>query len=174
MNVLKTIYAQLKADTDITSIVGTGDNCRIYPGIIPQKIANPYIEFDLYNTEPTDTKDGGSKLDTYYIECSCYHKEAMDVITLANNVRGSLDRFSGIDSGNAIDKIIFDSQNGPYFDPERELFRVDVSFRVRVAVDFGTNSSGTFAYTYVINVNGVQDSTGSFNPLDSNTFNISA
>jgi hypothetical protein len=28
MNVLKTIYTQLKADTDITSIVGSGDNRR--------------------------------------------------------------------------------------------------------------------------------------------------
>ena len=174
MNVLKTIYTQLKADTDITSIVGSGDNCRIFPGIVPQKITNPYIEFDLYNTEPTDTKDGGSKLDTYYIECSCYHKEVMEVITLANNVRGSLDRFSGIDSGNIIDKIIFDSQNGPYFDIEKELFRVDVDLRVRVAVDFGTNNTGSYLFTYIINVNGVQYQTGTFNPLVSNTFNISA
>lgn len=35
-------------------------------------------------------------------------------------------------------------------------------------------NSGHYSYTYVINVNGVQNATGSYDPLDSNTFNISA
>lgn len=170
MNALKTIYNILINDADVSTIVSD----RVYPTVIPQKQSNPYITFDLYNTDPTDTKDGGSKLDVYFVEISCYHLEAMDSITLANHVRGALDRFAGINSLNVIDKIIYVTQDGPYYDEEKRLFRVDLDFRLRTAVDFGTNSSGSFSYTYVINVNGVQDSTGSFDPLDSNTFNISA
>lgn len=32
--------------------------------------------------------------------------------------------------------------------------------------------SGHFSYTYIVNVNGYQSATGSYDPLDSNTFNI--
>lgn len=170
MNVLKSIYNILSNDVDVSAVVST----RVYPVTTPQKVANPHITFDLYNTDPTDTKDGASKLDVYYIEVSCFHKEALDCVTLANHCRGALDRFSGINSGNVIDKIIFEGQDGPYFDHERELFRVDLDVRVRVRVDFGTNSSGSYLFTYIINVNGVLNQTGTFNPLDSNTFNISA
>ena len=174
MNVLKSIYALIIANTDIQGYVGVGTAARVYPSIVPQKQTKPYISFDCYNTEPTDTKDGVSTIDNYSSEVSVFHKNALDCLTLANLVRSTLDRFKGLNSNNVINSIVFDGNDGPYYDEEAELFRVDIDFRIRAKVDYSGGGSGTYTVTYNVNVNGVLDSSGTFDPTVDNTINITA
>jgi hypothetical protein len=168
MNVLKSIYNILAADASVTGITST----RIYPAVVPQKIADPFIEFDCYNTEPTDTKTSASILDTYFVEVSCYHTSALQAVTLSNYVRAALDRYTGLNAGNVIDKSIFDSQDGPYFDHERELYRVDINFRIRVKMD-ATNPAASYTMSVAVYFNDVLVETVSIDPLINNTINIS-
>lgn len=169
MNVLKTIYNLLSADASVSGITGT----RIYPSVVPQKVASPYLQFDCYNTEPTNTKTGGSILDEYMVEVSAYHSDALNCVTLSNYVRAALDRFTGLNAGNVIDKIVFSSMDGPYFDNEKELFRVDINFRVRVKVD-ATNPADPYMVDYEVYVFGSLVDSGEIDPTVNNTFNISA
>ncbi len=174
MNVLKSIYALIIANSDIQAYVGSGTTARVYPSFVPQKQTKPYISFDCYNTEPTDTKDGVSTIDNYSSEVSCFHKNALDCLTLANLVRGTLDRFKGLNSNNVINSIVFDGNDGPYYDEEAELFRVDIDFRIRAKVDYSGSGSGTYLVNFNVYVNDVLDSSGTFDPTIDNTINITA
>lgn len=169
MNVLKSIYNILSNDADVSGIVSS----RIYPAVVPQKIADPYVEFDCYSTEPTDTKTSSSILDVYLIEISAYHTSSLDCVTLSTHIRGALDRYKGLNAGNVIDKFIFDGQDGPYYDHEKELYRVDTNIRARVKID-PTNPAAAYTVDYEVYVFGSLTDSGSFDPTQDVTFNISA
>lgn len=167
MNIAKTIYNLLVNDADVSALIST----RCFPANAPQKGSKPYVVYDIYNVEPTDTKDGASKLDTVYFELSCYGKEVDTVIDINNKVRSAIDRFNGLNSDNVVDKIIFESSDGPYYDEESELFRTDTEYRTRVRVDYGS-ATPTYNVAYVVNVDGVEQASGTLNVLIDQTINI--
>jgi|DEB0MinimDraft_6_1074348.scaffolds.fasta_scaffold34653_3 hypothetical protein len=167
MNIAKTIYNLITNDADLVALIST----RCFPANAPQKGSKPYVVYDIYNTEPTDTKDGASKLDVVYFQISCYGKEVDTAIDINNKIRSAIDRFNGLNSSNVVDKIIFEGSDGPYFDEESELFRTDTDYRTRVRVDYGTTTP-TWNVNYIVNVDGVQQATGALNVLEDQTINI--
>ena len=89
------LYAILKADSDITGMVGSGDNARIYPDFVPQEAKMPHISFNRLNNDPNDTKDGVSALDDIDVDIDIWHNESEKLRLLAGYVRTALDRYSG-------------------------------------------------------------------------------
>ena len=167
MNIAKTLYNLITSDADVSAVIST----RCFPANAPQKGNKPYVVYYIYNVEPTDTKNGASKLDIVYFEISCYSKDAAQSIDINNKIRSAIDRFNGLNSDNVVDKIIFEGSDGPYFDEEAELFRTDTDYRTRVKVDFGT-ATPTWNVGYTVNVDGVLQATGTLNILNDQTINI--
>jgi hypothetical protein len=167
MNIAKSIYNLITSDSDIAALIGA----RCYPANAPQKAAAPYVVYDIYNIEPTNTKDGQSKLDTAFFNISCYAVSIFDAIDINNKIRAAIDRFNGLNQSNVVDKIIYISSDGAYFDEEAELFRTDTDYRCRVHVDFGS-STPTWNVNFIINVNGVLNQSLSLNILEDQTINI--
>jgi len=165
--VLDAISALLKAASGVTDIVGQ----RIYPSYAPIGVANPYITFEVVDDEPSDTKAGASRLDSYLVQVSCYHKQAKIATNIASQVRGALDRFTGITALNVIDRIKFERVDGVYWEEEQELYRCDMEFMVRCRVDFGS-ASANWEVPYIVNVDGVEQATGNLNVLEDQTINI--
>lgn len=167
MNIAKTLYNLITSDATVSGYIST----RCFPANAPQKGAKPYVVYDIYNIQPTDTKDGASKLDVAYFEISCFAKEPDTAIFINNAIRSAIDRFNGLNSQNVVDKIIYEGSDGPYYDEESELFRTDTDYRTRVKVDFG-NATPTWNVAYTVNVDGVQQATGTLNVLIDETINI--
>jgi hypothetical protein len=167
MNIVKTIYNLLAADSGVTTLVST----RIYVGTVPQAIAEPYVFMNIIDTNPQDDKDGASKLDTYFLDIRAYAPTAFAAIDINNAVRSAIDRFTGLNLTNVVDKIIFSGNDGPFFDEEVERFRCDSEYRIRVRVDFGA-ASPAWDVDYIVNVNGIETATGTINVLNDVTINI--
>lgn len=111
MNVGQIIYGVLSAASGVTALVST----RIYPDMAPQNTTFPYIVFQKLQTQPTDTKEGVSKLDKILVQVDCYSNNYDNAHSLAASVRTALDRYTGTINGHVVDKIIFsnDSSGSP-------------------------------------------------------------
>lgn len=69
-----------------------------------------YIVFYRNTTIPYDTKSGRSTLDEAQVQVNCFSKSALGAANLAENVRGALDRKSGIANGVTVQSIQFINQ----------------------------------------------------------------
>lgn len=95
MNGGKAIYSILKNNAAVNAIVGTGDNCRVFPLIENQSYTMPFITYDAAFNEPNPTKSGPSTLDekSYQINIVAATPDACE--DLAEKVRLALDYSSG-------------------------------------------------------------------------------
>lgn len=111
MNVGQIIYGVLSATAGVTALVST----RIYPDMAPQNVTFPYIVFQKLQTQPTDTKEGVSKLDKILVQVDCYSNNYDNAHSLAAAIRTALDRYTGTINGHVVDRIIFsnDSSGSP-------------------------------------------------------------
>ena len=88
MEIGKSIYNILAANTNVSNLVGT----RIFPNVAPQTTAFPFIIYDVTGVQPNDTKDGVSTLDTNDIMISCYSETYSEASDLAQKIRIAMDR----------------------------------------------------------------------------------
>lgn len=128
MSVATAIYGILSTTTAVTSVVST----RIYPDAVPQNAAFPYVTFQEVTVQPTDTKDGASKLDICRIQVDCYSQAYDTTQNLGAAVRAALDRFSGTSGGETIDKIIFTNRSSGATDFELHVFWLSLDFDIRL------------------------------------------
>ena len=128
MKVGLAIYNILSNDSDITSLVST----RIFPLVAPQSTEFPFILYDVDENNPSDTKDGVSKLDTIQSTVSCYAKSYSEACDIADKIRTALDRVSGTYNTIRIQSIQFDGLND-IFDDNHELgiYRKALDFNIR-------------------------------------------
>lgn len=87
MEIGKAIYRILSSDTDVSGMVGT----RIFPNRIPIDNAVPSIVYNVVTTEPSNTKNGVSKLDTISVDIAVFGKSYELANTLAGYVRTAMD-----------------------------------------------------------------------------------
>lgn len=108
----------------------SGVTTNIHAMIAPQGTAYPYIVYQFISDIPTNDKDGPSTLDTYRVQLSIWG-DGPAVETLLASVRSTLDRFRGVNSGNNIDKFVFDGIND-LFDEDSRYIGKAIDFLIRV------------------------------------------
>tara|TARA_R110000751_G_scaffold90246_1_gene177255 strand:- start:15748 stop:16152 length:405 start_codon:yes stop_codon:yes gene_type:complete len=100
----KAIYNILSNDAGLSTT-------QISFGDLPDMVAGgDFIVFYRINTEPYDTKSGRSTLDDASVQCNIFSPSASQVSTLAETVRGALDRTSGTFGGVVVQSIQFTNQ----------------------------------------------------------------
>lgn len=132
------IYSILSNDSNITSLVGSGADCRIYPLQAEQDDVNPCIVYNL-RREPEDDKDGRATIAYHRLEIDIYGSKSAagydQAHTLREYVQTALDRYSGTVQSVAIDWI-HDLGYDEVYDTEAEAHRIMVDFRIREFVDY--------------------------------------
>lgn len=123
-----TIHGLLSGDATFASYTGT----RIYPNVAAQNAAFPYAVYSVIGTQPTDTKDGVSKLDIVRVQVDVYSQNYDTSQTMAARARTVLDRFSGSNNGNNIDKIIFTNQADAPYNDELNVWWVSQDYEIRI------------------------------------------
>lgn len=116
----------LENDAVVNAIISK----RIYPERMPQGKVYPAITYTRINTDPTDEKDGVSKLDTIQVDLDLWGVDFKILKDLAKKVRTALDRFSGTKQSQVIDSIIFANQNS-FFEDEADMFHISQSYTIR-------------------------------------------
>lgn len=99
MSAGKVIYNLLSNTAGITAIVGSGNNCRIYPLVANQNYDIPCIVFSEISTTPNATKSGVSTMDESLYQLDIMASTRANAETLANLVRTALDYASGTYAG---------------------------------------------------------------------------
>lgn len=156
----KVIYNLLANSSEVTALVST----KIYPNIILDEKAVNYIVYQTNSTTPTDCKDGRSTLDVLSVDILVFAStlDLCNQISLA--VRNTLDRYSGVNSGLTIDKIIFTGDNND-FDEESQIYFKSIQYDVRFKNIYSTLARPTnFAAGYTgstsINLTWTDNATG--------------
>ena len=118
MEIGKVIYNILSNDSNVSPLVTTAGNTRIFPSRynFPTKVKLPYITYQMFADEPNNTKNGVSTYDYVRVQISIYDVNYSDMTTLAGHVRTALDYVSGTYNGVVVDKIFYQDQNELYDD----------------------------------------------------------
>jgi len=122
------IYNLLSNDATVSGFVGT----KIYPYLAVDDIVYPYIAYKQEGLEPTDDKDGVSRLDTITYEVEMWHTDIIELKTLADAVRDVLDRYTGTVEGLNIQSVKFNAENTDYMDDKGRIYLTMQSYAFRV------------------------------------------
>lgn len=117
----------LKADANVVAIT-TAD--RIYPLSRLEGATIPAIVVQLTGTDPADTHDTTSNMDTHTVEVTVIEDKPKDANALAVLVRAALDGYSG----NNIAEIRFVNQATDVFEAT-DLFTQSMIYEVRLSRD---------------------------------------
>jgi len=111
--IYEAIFQLFKDTTAITDILGAGNNCKVFPMIIPQKIKLPAVAVTQIGNDPADEKNGPATLDVLRYDIDIFFRYEDDATgkTLSDAIRTALDRFSGTKAGFVIDSIQFIDQD---------------------------------------------------------------
>lgn len=128
------IQKTLVDDTDVTDIVGSGANSRIYPNHVEQGDKYPAIAYQITNVNPTLVKTDTSKTDTYKVDVHFYGSKYREVTDLADKARVALDDLNGtiltvdIDHGVWMDRQEQPRQNAG----DKFLYHIIDEYSIRV------------------------------------------
>lgn len=124
----KVIYGRLSADATITAIVGS----KIYPDLTPQDVQYPFCVYIITNSTPVDYKDGQSNLEEVQFQVDCYTNSYDTTQELANNIRNSLDRFTGTVNSVEVQTIKYMSSDSQVYNPTLNVYWMSVDFMARM------------------------------------------
>jgi hypothetical protein len=136
MEIGKVVYNILGNDGNVSPLVTTDGNKRIFPSRynFPTQSKLPYITYQMVADIPNNTKNGVSEYDYVTVQISMYHNNYADLVALAGHVRTALDYVSGTYSGVVVDKIFYESQDELYDDSAGSLgfygIRQDYRFNI--------------------------------------------
>lgn len=105
---------------------------RIYPDKVPQRAGFPYLTYQVIGTEPTNDKDGASKLDIVRVQLDIYTTNYDTAQTAAESVREVLDRYRGTVGAAVIDKVIFAGQSSGEPDADMNIFWISQDYEIRI------------------------------------------
>lgn len=124
------IYGILSTANGVTSICST----RIYPDVAPQNAAYPFAIYTIEGNDPSDTKDGASKLDVVTFTVMSLADNYDTANSLASQVRSALDaKAAGTYSGIALQSIRFSDQRSGSVDVDKQIFIVEQEYNARVS-----------------------------------------
>lgn len=118
-----TIRAILIADATLSAQVAQ----RIFPDTIPQGTIFPCVAYTVIGTEPTNTKEGASRLDNIRIQFDIYSASYDTSVTISERVRTLLDGYS---SG-TLDLIHFVDERSGDTVTDLNVFWISQTFEVQ-------------------------------------------
>jgi len=124
----KVIYGKLSQESTVVAIVGQ----KIYPDLTPQDVKYPFCVYTIVNSTPVDFKDGQSNLEEVQFQIDCYTQSYDTTQELANNVRNSLDRFTGTVNGIDVQTIKYMSSDSQVYNPTLNVYWMSVDFMARM------------------------------------------
>lgn len=124
----KVIYGRLSTDANITAITGI----NIYPDIVPQNVAYPFIVYTITNSTPVDYKDGQSNLEEVTVQVDVYSNNYDTTQTLANLIRNRLDRFTGTVNGVSVATIKYMSSDSQVYNADLNVYWMSVDFMLKM------------------------------------------
>lgn len=68
----ETFIDMLQATASITTLVGSGDDARIYPLLLPQAPVFPAITYQVISGPRDYTQDGADRVVTWRVQANCY------------------------------------------------------------------------------------------------------
>ena len=128
MNIAKVFFSLLTNDATFAGLVST----KVYPDFAPQTVTLPYCVVSVIGVDPSDTKDGVSKLDIIGVQLDIYANNYDTGLSIADAARAALDRYSGTNNGQVIDSIRFDGQTSGQFNYELKTFWCSQDYNVRM------------------------------------------
>jgi len=130
MTIEDAIYQKLLADPDVTAIVGSGNDARIFPMILPQNIEFPAVHFSRISADRTYSMDGKTGLVVARFQFESYSdKNPEEVKNLSEAIRRSLEVFRGQVGDMFINGIFLESDtNLNNFTEQTDLFRYTQDF----------------------------------------------
>lgn len=121
------IHSILTADTDVQALV----NGRVYPMRATQKAQSPYVTYLEIDSDPTNTDNGVSPLDTDTYQVNCFGENYEASFQLYEKVRAALDGYSGTVDTTKIGYCRYEDRNAVYDeDGKRAGIAVDFEFDI--------------------------------------------
>lgn len=105
------IIDRLLADVRISPVVGT----RIFPVHVDQDATLPAIMVTITDVDTNPTKTATSTDDVIELDVTVYSRTAKEAFDVAENVRTSLDNFTGTMGATNVQSLRFDSLNLNHF-----------------------------------------------------------
>ena len=135
MNIGNAIFDLLNSNVPVTDIVSVDG---IFPLVIPQGQDLPKITYAYIDNDPTNDKDGVSKLDVITLDLDIWVSDEsgggyLVAVDLAGKAKAVLDRFSGTNSGVVIQSIKFDSQQELY-EKESRVWHISQQYSIRETI----------------------------------------
>lgn len=132
MGIEEAFVTILEADAGVNALVGTGDDSRIFPNEIPQRMPMPAILYTLVNLETDHAMGVDTGLVNASYQFSCYDEgdDKYDgAKALVAVVKTALSRFKGTSAGVVIQDVLHDGETD-LFDStlERDGRAVDFIF----------------------------------------------
>lgn len=119
----KAVYELLAGDSVIFSAVGS----RLYPHVKTGKAPAPYIVYTQVTGNPSVTISAADGQQSSTLQVDVYDEDPSNCRAYADMVKNALHKFSGTQSGVAIQYILMQSQR-PDYDQEAELHRMTLEF----------------------------------------------
>ena len=124
------IYGILSTANGVTSICST----RIYPDVAPQNAAYPFAIYNIEGADPSDTKDGASKLDAVTFTVMSLADSYDTANNLAAAIRAALDaKAPGTYSGIVLQSIRFSDQRSGTVDVDKHIYIVEQEYNARIS-----------------------------------------
>lgn len=129
------IYQILKADETVRDLIGVEVDgkwtIRCAPLRSAQTVEEPNITYQLVGVDPSDTKNGPSKLDQKRVYINCYHQSYDVAESVMEAVRNALDRYSGTIANVQVQSVQYLDERDMY-DEGGELAGKQMEFKFRV------------------------------------------
>jgi hypothetical protein len=94
------LIALIDSKAALTNEIGSGDDMRLYPKVLPQKLKKrPAATYNIFNNIGSGTMDAASKKDFIYVDLQFYAKDEITAENLFNLFRSELERESGTYAG---------------------------------------------------------------------------
>lgn len=128
MNPGTAIYNLLKDSATVGAIIGN----KIYPVIIPERVAYPAVTYSEFSQQFDETKDGPIPNGDHSFEIDIYCEENGQGKRLADAIKGVLSWYSGTVNGVSIERIRFLDQSDDLYGDDKEIFHITQEYSIRV------------------------------------------
>jgi hypothetical protein len=126
------LYGYLARQAAITALIGSGDDFRLYPDLLPEGIAYPAVAYFRVSTPRLHTLDGPSGFAQPRFQFSVWGNTKSDVIAVVEALRLTLDGFRGQMGDTQVRAILSDDEMGDHdqYDGNTRSFHRVIDFHV--------------------------------------------
>lgn len=124
MTVESEIVARLEVDGAVTALVGSGDDARIYPVLLPQDPTYPAVTYQRVSGARLHNLAGTAGFAMPRLSINCWSRTYGEAKSLAAAIRASLDGFDGtLATIRATIKIV-NEIDLPEQEPKPDVYRI--------------------------------------------------